>query len=91
MSGSGIENIANGSIDTGDGNDIIMAIGNAYILYNVGTINTGNVTTLSLPKKMVFCPYISAISALTAVQLILVVVMTPSFYREGFTTRAGCF
>ena len=42
MSGSGIENLSNSSIDTGNGNDIITAIGNAYILYNNGTINTGN-------------------------------------------------
>jgi len=41
-SGSGISNSSNGSIDTGDGNDIITAIGNYYILYNNGSIDTGN-------------------------------------------------
>jgi len=63
MSGSGIENIANGSIDTGDGNDIIMAIGNAYILYNVGTINTGNGNDFIIAEENGLLPlYISYIS-----------------------------
>jgi len=41
-SGSAITNSSNGSIETGEGNDIITGTGNYYILYNIGSIDTGN-------------------------------------------------
>jgi hypothetical protein len=42
LGGDGITASSTSSIDTGDGNNIITAIGNYYVLYNLGTINTGN-------------------------------------------------
>jgi hypothetical protein len=40
--GSGIDNSSNGTIDTGDGDDIITAIGNSNAIYNQGLIFNGN-------------------------------------------------